>query len=54
MKINEFELQILVPLPKAVEAAVTNGLNMMDRCYEKVLLNLEDSDEEDNENEQKQ
>ncbi|XP_037044014.1 WASH complex subunit 2 isoform X2 [Bradysia coprophila] len=43
-----------VPIPKAVEEAVTNGLNMMDRCYEKVLLNLEDSEDEDeNDNGQK-
>ncbi|KAG4073915.1 hypothetical protein HA402_014120 [Bradysia odoriphaga] len=48
------KVQAFVPLPKAVEEAVTNGLNMMDRCYEKVLLNLEDSEDEDeNDNLQK-
>ncbi|KAJ6641565.1 WASH complex subunit 2 [Pseudolycoriella hygida] len=42
-----------IPLPKAVEEAVTNGLSMMDRCYEKMLLTLEDSDEDENEKEEK-
>lgn len=52
---ESYLLQTLLSLPKAVEEAVTNGLTMMDRCYEKVLLNLEDSDdEEENDNGQKQ